>query len=252
MTRPAGTRSDGVSAPDDRGRRRSDRTRDDSWRAFLRELPVLLLIAFGLAFLLRTFVIQVFWIPSASMAPTLQEDDRIIVEKLTYRFRDPRRGEIVVFEEEELADAGPSSAGDEVIRRIGQFLGVVPANARDLVKRVVGLPGDRLVIEEGTLFVNGERVTEPYVVSGDPRSHGPFDVPEGTVFVLGDNRPNSSDSRFSLGPVDMDRVVGRAVLVIWPLDRFEGLGSAEQFDVPDPDAAPSAPRAPPAGWREAA
>lgn len=227
-------------------RRRSDP--GDSWGDFLRELPVLLLIAFGLAFLLRTFVIQVFWIPSESMAPTLQENDRIIVEKIAYRFRQPRRGEVVVFEDEDVGGGGDTSAVGEVLRGVGQFLGVVPANARDLVKRVIGLPGDSVLIEDGTVRVNGEPITEPYVTSTDPRDFGPFEVPPGTVFVLGDNRPNSADSRFGLSYVDMDRIVGRAVLVIWPPSRIQGLGAGDQLDPPAPAAAPAAevPRAPPA------
>lgn len=229
------------------GRRRRRSESGDSWGDFLRELPILLLIAFGLAFLLRTFVIQVFWIPSESMAPALQENDRIIVEKITYRFRQPRRGEVVVFEDEDVGGVGDTSAVSDVLRGVGQFLGVVPANARDLVKRVIGLPDDTVLIEDGTVRVNGEPITEPYVTSTDPRDFGPFDVPPGAVFVLGDNRPNSADSRFGLGYVDMDRIVGRAVLVLWPPSRIQGLGAAGQLDAPPPSAAPAAevPRAPP-------
>ncbi len=206
---------------------------------FLRELPVLLLIAFALAFLLRTFAVQVFYIPSGSMEPTLQIDDRIIVEKLTYRFRQPRRGEVIVFEGEDGPVRQPTSTVGRVLRGVGQFLGVVPANARDLVKRVIGLPGDRVVIEDdGTVRVNGQAIEEPYVRHADPRSSGPFRVPPGRLFVLGDNRPSSSDSRFSLGFIDIDHVVGRAVAVIWPPDRLRRLGDGPDVPIPAPPPQP--------------
>ncbi|MFA9444743.1 signal peptidase I [Egicoccus sp. AB-alg6-2] len=187
--------------------------------SFFRELPVLLLIAFVLAFLLRTFVLQVFYIPSTSMAPTLQIDDRMVVEKLTYLAREPRRGEIVVFEGVNFEDpALDRSTGARVVRGVGQFLGVVPANARDFVKRVIGVPGDEIVIEEGQVYVNGQALDEPYVVYPDLSDYGPVSVPEDHLFFLGDNRPNSSDSRRSLGMVPADHVVGRAVVIIWPAD----------------------------------
>lgn len=191
---------------------------DDSVLSFLRELPVLLLIAFVLAFLLRTFVVQVFYIPSESMVPTLEVNDRMVVEKLTYLVREPRRGEVIVFEGDERADPSSLSAPARVARAVGQFLGVVPVNAQDFVKRVIGLPGDTVVIEDGVVKVNGEALEEPYVVFEDGRSNGPFEVPEGSLFVLGDNRPNSSDSRFGLGYIQLDHVVGRAVVVIWPFE----------------------------------
>ncbi len=209
---------------------------DGSVAAFFRELPVLLLVAFVLAFLLRTFVVQVFYIPSQSMEPTLMVNDRMVVEKLTYHFREPRRGEIVVFEGERTAVPEEEEAGQKVIRAIGQFLGVVPANARDFVKRVIGLPGDVITIEDGRVFVNDVPIDEPYVVYEDTKTQGPYEVPEGKLFFLGDNRPNSSDSRYTLGYVDMDAVVGRAAAIIWPLDHVEGLGGTHYASL-DPEAA---------------
>ncbi|MEX0831152.1 MAG: signal peptidase I, partial [Nitriliruptoraceae bacterium] len=169
-------------------------------RSFLRELPVLLLIAFALAFVLRMFVVQVFYIPSSSMEPTLQIDDRMVVEKVTYRFREPRHEEIVVF-------AGPGySSGDEDnrLRRIGQILGLVPTSARDYVKRVIGVGGDEVELVDGQVSVNGDLMDEPYVRYTDVDNFGPVTVPDGQLFFLGDNRPNSSDSRRSLGFVDVD------------------------------------------------
>jgi signal peptidase I len=203
--------------------------------SFLRELPVLLLVAFVLAFLLRTFVIQVFYIPSSSMEPTLQINDRMVVEKVTYRFREPRRGEIVVFEGESFGTVDPSvSTSTRIIRGVGQFLGVVPASARDFVKRVIGLPGDEIRIEEGLVYVNDVLLDEPYVVYEDPSDYGPVTVPDDSLFFLGDNRPNSSDSRRSLGFVPRENVVGRAAVIIWPLDHA-GLLTGVEHQVPVPD-----------------
>lgn len=212
-----------------------------SARSLVRELPVLILIAFVLAFLLRTFVVQVFYIPSSSMEPTLQVNDRILVDKVTYSFRDLDRGEIVVFEGDQgpvVPDAGPV---ESVLRGVGQLIGVTPVNARDFVKRVVGLPGDELYIDEdGTVFVNGEALDEPYIGQRDPRTCGPLTVPEGELFFLGDNRANSSDSRASLGLVSEEHVVGRAFLTIWPLDRVHLLDRPSYPDVPAATGAPPA------------
>ncbi len=217
-----GVTDDGASTPEGRDGRgytlgmfRS--SGGDKRGGFLRELPVLLVVALILAFLLRTFVVQVFYIPSSSMEPTLQVDDRMVVEKITYRFREPQRGEIVVFEGAQLGvSVGESSTVDRAVRGVGQFLGIVPASARDFVKRVIGLPGDEIELVDGQVFVNGAAIAEPYVVFGDDDNFGPVAVPDGQLFFLGDNRPNSSDSRRSLGFVAIDDVVGRAAVIIWP------------------------------------
>ena len=207
---------------------------DDSLASFLKELPVLLLIAFGLAFLLRTFAVQVFFIPSESMVPTLQVDDRIVVEKISYLFDGPDRGDVVVFAGEEGFPTANESGVQRVVRGVGQFLGVVPVDAKDLVKRVIGLPGDEVVLEDGQVRVNGVALDEPYAQLD--QDDGSWTVPEGELFVLGDNRANSADSRSSLGFVELDNVVGRAVLKIWPLDRFGPVEGSDHADVPAPDA----------------
>jgi signal peptidase I len=227
----AGVRPDPAApAP---GRRR----RGSGSGSFLRELPLLLLIAFVLAFLLRTFVLQVFYIPSSSMEPTLQIDDRMVVEKVTYRFREPIRGEVVVFEGDDVSLTTPdASVPNRVVRGVGQFLGVVPASARDFVKRVIGLPGDEILIEDGQVYVNGEPLDEPYVVYDDGSDYGPVTVPEDHLFFLGDNRPNSSDSRRSLGFVPRDHVVGRSAVIIWPFDHAGSLLDVEH-EVPEADPA---------------
>jgi signal peptidase I len=221
--------------PPSRGRDR-DGGRPARGGSFLKELPVLLLIAFLLAFLLRTFVLQVFYIPSGSMQPTLEIDDRMVVEKLTYLVREPRRGEIVVFEGETFVDPyADESSATRVVRGVGQFLGIVPASARDFVKRVIGVEGDEVVIEGGQVFVNGGPIDEPYVVFDDGSDYGPVTVPEGHLFFLGDNRPNSSDSRRSLGFVPADHVVGRAAVIIWPLSHAGSL-TGVHHEVPEPSA----------------
>jgi signal peptidase I len=179
-----------------------------------------------LAFLLRTFVVQVFFIPSSSMEPTLQIDDRMAVEKVTFRFREPRRGDIVVFEEGDTSLTDPTGS-DRLLRGVGQFLGLVPASARDFVKRVIAVSGDEVRIEGGQVFVNDAPLDEPYVVFPDNDDYGPVTVPDDHLFFLGDNRPNSSDSRRSLGFVHEDAVVGRAVVVIWPLENWDSLTGVE-------------------------
>jgi signal peptidase I len=189
--------------------------------SFAREFPILLGVALILAFLLRTFVVQVFYIPSSSMVPTLLIDDRIVVEKVTYLRREPARGEIIVFEGDEPLVAEVAGPATRVVRGVGRFLGVVPMDARDFVKRVVGLPGDEVEVRGGIVRINGVALAEPYVVNRDDADFGPVTVPPGTLFFLGDNRPNSADSRGPLGFVDREQVVGRAALVIWPLSRLD-------------------------------
>ena len=159
---------------------------------------VILLIAFALVFgFVRPFVLEAFWIPSKSMVPTLEVGDRVFVNKFIYRFHPPERHDIIVFE----SDEGSTEGGQE-----------------DLIKRIVGLPGDEISVQDGTLFVNGERQEEePYVKKQfpDTRSFGPTVVPEGKVFVMGDNRADSRDSRY-IGPVPLENIEGEAFMIFWP------------------------------------
>lgn len=162
-------------------------------RATPVELALMLLISVLVMFgLVRPFVVEVFHIPSESMSPTLEAGDRVLAAKFAYRLGEPNRGDLAVFESES---------------------GVA-------IKRVVGLPGDRVEIRDGVLFINGERRREPYVDYGltDSNFYGPIKVPEGHVFVLGDNRSNSRDSR-AFGPVPLEDLEGRALLRVWPLSR---------------------------------
>ncbi|HKJ55601.1 MAG TPA: signal peptidase I [Nitriliruptoraceae bacterium] len=208
---------------------RADRTSGSKWY----EVPLMLLLAFTLAFLLRTFVVQVFYVPSASMVPTLEVNDRIAAEKVTYRFRDLARGDVIVFAGDEPFGADlEMSTGQRVVTGVGQFLGIVPVDAEDFVKRVIGLPGDTIEIVDGVVSVNGVELDEPYAILDS--SNGAWDVPEGSLFVMGDNRPNSGDSRTSLGYIDEDDVVGRAVARIWPLDRIGPVEGVDWDPIPDP------------------
>jgi signal peptidase I len=175
---------------------------------------------------LRSFVVQVFFIPSSSMVPTLAVDDRIVVEKITYRFRDPVRGEVIVFSGEASStdgsdeDAGPIARS---LRILGAATGIVPPDPSDLVKRLIGLPGDEVAVIGGILHVNGVGLGESYLSGPVASDFGPVVVPEGALFFLGDNRRNSADSRGSLGFVAQERVIGRAVAVVWPFDNAASL-----------------------------
>jgi signal peptidase I len=190
---------------------------------FLRELPVLLLIAFVLALLIKSFLIQAFYIPSESMVPTLKVGDRVLVNKLTYRFHSPGRGDIVVFEDPN-APAVHRSPVSGFVHWVTNGLGLTTSPDKDFIKRVIGLPGDTVEIRRGTVYVNGSALSpEPYLspiadVSCCPGQS--WTVPTGDLFVMGDNRTNSSDSRSSLGFVPIDKVVGRAFVIIWPPSRI--------------------------------
>jgi len=191
-------------------------------RSFWKELPVLVIVALIVAVIIKTFLIQAFFIPSASMRDTLLEGDRVMVNKLAYRFGEPHRGDIIVF-------ASPLEPGDEgesffaaVVRHIGEALGVsTPESA--LIKRVIAVEGETIEIAGNHVLVDGVEIDEPYlgdnVRMGD---FGPMRVPQGHVFVMGDNRNQSEDSR-RFGPIAVDRIVGRAFIRVWPPSRWGGL-----------------------------
>ncbi len=202
-------------------------------RSFFAELPALVLIAFLLALLLKTFLVQAFYIPSASMEPTLAADDRVLVNKVTYRLREPRRGEIVVFGD---ADAGSTpreeSLPQRALRVLGSGFGLPGAGERDFIKRIVGLPGETVEMRDGVVYVDSEPLPEGtvgdggYLAERDPTRFGPVMVPRGQYFMMGDNRRNSSDSRFELGTIPRGAIVGRAFVIIWPFGRAAVLPGA--------------------------
>ena len=186
---------------------------------FLRELPGLILIALVLALLIKTFLIQAFYIPSQSMEPTLMVGDRVIVNKVVYRFRDPRRGEIIVFENP--AHVEPERNPLESFWHwIIEGLGFSTDPTKDFIKRVVAIPGDTIEIRAGDVFINGEQTDEPYISPvPDVGDFGPETIPEDRYFVMGDNRANSQDSRI-FEAIKRDTIVGRAFLILWPPSRF--------------------------------
>ena len=188
--------------------------------AFLRELPILLLIALGLALLIKTFLVQAFYIPSESMEPSLGVGDRVLVNKVVYHLHPPRRGDIIVFEEPHPGNEPDRNVLEAFWNWLTQGLGVSASPERDFIKRVVAVPGETIEVKQGRVFINGRRLTEPYLATtADRRDYPPTKVPPENLFVMGDNRTNSNDSRFGLGFIPYDKVVGRAFVVIWPPSR---------------------------------
>jgi signal peptidase I len=186
--------------------------------AFLRELPILILVAFGLAIILKTFLIQAFYIPSGSMEPTLQPGDRVLVRKVLY---EPDRGDIIVFEDPRGLLGPERGLVGGFLHWLSEGVGFARPEHEDFIKRVIGLPGETVEIRHGRLYVDGLRIEEPYLEGrDDTRDYGPIEVPKGELFVLGDNRLNSNDSRFGLGFVPVDKVIGKAFVIVWPPSRM--------------------------------
>lgn len=187
--------------------------------AFLKELPFLIVGALIVAVIVKSFLIQVFWIPSGSMEDTLQIGDRVIVNKVAYRIGDPSRGDVVVFEPETFHE---ESIATKVSRNLLESVGLRTPES-DLIKRVIGLPGETIEIHDNAVFVDGSPLVEPYLPEGlVMRDQGPWEVPEDRYFVMGDNRNSSNDSRV-FGAIERDRIVGRAFSVVWPPSRWSGL-----------------------------
>jgi signal peptidase I len=191
-------------------------------RSFWRELPLLLLFALVAAVLLKTFVLQSFFIPSESMVETLQVNDRIMVNKLSYRFGEIKRGQVVVFDDPQDAGADGESLLGAALRNVAESVGL-SAPRSEFIKRVIALPGETIEIREGVVMIDGAPIEEPYLsTSVRMPDFRPERIPEGHVFVMGDNRALSSDSRV-FGPVPTQDVVGRAFVIIWPPSRWGGL-----------------------------
>ena len=192
--------------------------------SFLKELPILIIIAFGLALLIKTFLLQAFFIPSESMVPTLKIGDRVLVNKLVYRIHPPRRGDIIVFIEN---PGARKSFWGRVRTFLTEGLGVTKPASKDFIKRVIGLPGDKIDITNGVVKITTASgrsfdLSEPYInqENRDPSSGSYGPVPADSYFVMGDNRANSADSRTALGPIKKKVIIGRAFIRIWPLGRF--------------------------------
>jgi signal peptidase I len=213
-----------------------------------QELPLLVVVALVLALLLKTFVVQAFVIPSGSMEPTVMTHDRILANKMVYALRDPHRGEVVVFARTgQWPDKEARARG--VLGALGaplRWVGLAPSGT-DFIKRVIGLPGDTVACcdAQDRILVNGQPLTEPYAVGDNTASSRALGfssvrVPAGQLFVMGDNRGNSLDSR-RYGFVPISSVVGRAVVVMLPVSHWKGLpvpATVEQFAAkPQPSAA---------------
>jgi signal peptidase I len=184
----------GTVEPEDN---KSSRTRS------IIEWVVVIGAALVVALLIKAFLVQAFYIPSESMVPTLKIGDRVLVNKLSYNVHDVNRGDLIVFER-------PPGETDESVK--------------DLIKRVVGLPGDQIVIKNNSVYINGTQLDENYLPAGTLTKQGRLDcedatpcvVPDDSIWVMGDNREHSYDSRY-FGPIKQDTIVGRAFLRIWPL-----------------------------------
>lgn len=206
--------------------------------AWLKETSFILITAITLSVLLRTFIFQAFFVPSESMVATLMKDDRIIASKLSYRFGEIQRGDVVVFSDPGnwLPDPRPETGVKANLTKLFTWIGILPANSgSDLVKRVIGLPGDNVVCcTNKHIVVNGyELKDESYTRGLSDQIKFDITVPEGRLFVMGDNRQQSSDSRFHLesqnGTIPIKNVVGQVVSVVWPLDRFGTMIAPEQL-----------------------
>jgi len=190
-----------------------------------REIPILLIAALAIAIVVKTFLVQAFYIPSISMSPTLEKGDRILVCRICVRVGDIHRGDVIVFSDPHPVagvDRGPIGAA---LHWLGEGIGVARPADDDFIKRVIALPGETWEMRDGATYVNGRKLDEPYVNQADldTRSFGPQTVPDGMLFVMGDNRNHSGDSRFpppsGLGYIPIDRVIGQAFVIIWPPSR---------------------------------
>jgi signal peptidase I len=209
---------------------REDRRRHEpeGFAGALREFVPLVLSALVLAILIKSFLIQAFFIPSGSMEPTLRPGDRILVCRICTVFSDITYGDVVVFSDPHPAPHEDRGVVGGFAHWLGEGIGIARPEDDDFIKRVVALSGDTWEIRRGVLFVNGARVREPYLApERDSRDFGPETVPEGMLFVLGDNRMHSGDSRFpppgGLGYVPEDKVIGEAFVIAWPLGRIGGI-----------------------------
>lgn len=216
-------------------------------RTFLQEFPVLVVVALVVSLFIKTFVLQFFYIPSGSMENTLQIDDRVAVNRIPFIANDINRGDVVVFRDPDnwlpAADLGDSPFVIAKLKSALVAVGVLPNPAKQyLVKRVVGVAGDRVICctNTGKITVDGKEMNEPYIFAGNVPSDTNFDVtvPKGKLWVMGDHRGASSDSRFhqddiTKGFVPVDRVTGRVLAVIWPIKNLSLVPNVDALNQPE-------------------
>jgi signal peptidase I len=236
---PAGT--DTIEAEPEKDVPAAPTKKKKSWTHQLAELPLLILFAFIIAVIIKTFLAQAFFIPSESMVPTLRIGDRVLVEKVSYRLGAPERGQVIVFAKDVLGEVPDLPWHQDARNFLRELLGLPTGKEEDYIKRIVAVGGDTLRYF-GTprqLEINGQAIDEPYIKGDRDRSSQDFTsrdcqrfdmaveggacvVPDDQVFVMGDNRANSADSR-SFGPVPEDKIIGRAFVVIWPPKDIGGI-----------------------------
>lgn len=246
-----GPHNDGASARGVGRKPRQDHRTEKKGKPWYIEIPMLVVIALVLVFVFQTFVGRVYQIPSESMEPTLHgcagcTGDRIFVDKISYRFGDPEPGDVVVFEGPDSWNEGYQSIRSEnpvirTLQNIGGVIGIVPPDENDLVKRVIAVGGQTVggCSPEGGLLVDGEPLDEPFL-KDDPEvvrnplncAFGPVTVPEGNLWVMGDNRNNSADSRFHMGDefqgtVPEENVIGKVQAIILPFERIGTIASPD-------------------------
>jgi signal peptidase I len=254
----------GAAVPASRFSRRLRRKeRQASKGSLLRELPVLLLIAFVLALLVKTFLVQAFFIPSGSMEQTLHgcpgcTGDRVLVNKVPYWFGDPEPGDVVVFKgpdtwSPEIQVEEPSNWFTGALLWVGRTIGVAPPSEDDFIKRVIATEGQSVQCcdAEGRVTVDGEPLEEPYIFENSPLESRAFDavvVPDGRLWVMGDHRSASADSKAHIddkytGTVGVEDVIGKASVIVWPPSR---IGLLDDPDIQGVEAAAAVAGAGPA------
>ena len=173
--------------------------KETSTAAEIKDWIVSIVVAVALAMFIRTFIVELYVVDGPSMRPTLESEERLVVNKFIYRFRVPEKGEVLVFQ----YPRDPS---------------------RDFIKRVIATPGDTIEIREGRVLVNDQLLTEDYILEKTRSEYPKSTVPEGRIFVMGDNRNNSEDSRFAdVGFVPYDLIKGKAMIVFWPISAYKTL-----------------------------